>query len=99
MLNPAEGHEQAGRRPAVVLTPQQYNARTSLAICCPVTNAVKGYPFEVSVDAGSGATGVVLVDQVRSMDWVQRQATFIGRVGDETLDAVRIKLKTLLQTP
>lgn len=98
-LDPTKGHEQAGRRPALILTPQQYNARTNLAVCCPVTNKAKGYPFEVPVDAASGVTGVVLVDQVKSMDWVQRQASLMGRVNGATLDAVRVLLKTLLQTP
>ena len=98
-LDPTKGHEQAGRRPALVLTPQPYNAITNLAICCPVTTKSKGYPFEVALGAGSGVTGIVLVDQVKSIDWVQRQASLIGQVHSATLDAVRAMLKTILQTP
>lgn len=98
-LDPTQGHEQAGRRPALVLTPKQYNAKTNLAVCCPVTNRSKNYPFEIPLDAASGVTGVVLVDQVKSLDWVERRADLMGSVGDVTLDAVRQMLKTLLATP
>ena len=98
-LDPTQGHEQAGRRPALVLTPQTYNAKTNLAICCPITNKTKGYPFEVPVDAASGATGMVLVDHVKSMDWVTRQAELIGRADAVTLGKVRAILKTLLASP
>jgi mRNA interferase MazF len=98
-LNPTKGHEQAGRRPALILTPQAYNARTSLAVCCPITSKTKGYPFEVALDAASGITGVVLADQVKSMDWVTRQAVLVGRTDAVTLDSVRALLKTLLATP
>ena len=99
-LDPTEGHEQRGRRPALVLTPLRYNARTSLAVCCPMTNQIKGYPFEV-VAAGDSAVsgGVILVDQVKSLDWVTRHADLMGRVEPATLGNVRGLLKTLLQTP
>ena len=98
-LDPTQGHEQRGRRPALILTPLQYNARTSLAVCCPITNQVKGYPFEVPVSGDPTVSGVVLVDQVKSLDWVTRQADLMGRVDHATLDGVRTLLKTLLQTP
>ena len=76
-FNPQAGHEQAGHRPAVVLSPGAYNDKTSLAILCPITNQVKGYPFEVAVPAGLDVTGVILADQVKSMDWRARNAALI----------------------
>lgn len=98
-LDPTKGHEQAGRRPALVLTPRAYSSKTSLAVCCPITNQAKGYPFEVPLDAGSAIRGVILVDQVKSMDWVTRQAALVGRVDASTLSSVRALLKSLLATP
>lgn len=99
-LDPTKGHEQRGRRPALILTPLQYNARTSLAVCCPMTNQIKGYPFEVVVAGDPAVTGgVILVDQVKSLDWLTRRADLMGRVDHATLNSVRALLKTLLQTP
>jgi mRNA interferase MazF len=95
-FNPQAGHEQAGRRSALVLSPQSYNGKTSLLICCPITNQVKGYPFEVSLPEGLGVTGVVLSDQVKSLDWRVRQADFIGKLPDDVLAEVQAKLATLL---
>jgi mRNA interferase MazF len=69
MLNPQAGHEQAGRRPAVVLSPAAYNGRVGLAILCPLTNQIKGYPFEVVLPSGLAVTGAILSDQVKSLDW------------------------------
>jgi mRNA interferase MazF len=97
-LDPTQAHEQRGRRPALVLTPRLYNAKASLAVICPVTNQLKGYPFEVPIGGDPSLTGVVLVDQVKSLDWLTRRADFMGRVDRPTLDAVRALLKTLLQT-
>lgn len=71
------GHEQAGRRPAVVLSPAAYNGRVGLAVLCPMTNQRKGYPFEVVIPSGLRVTGVVLADQVKSLDWRARQAELI----------------------
>lgn len=79
-LNPQAGHEQAGRRPALVLSPRAYNERVGLALVCPITNQAKGYPFEVEIPAGHKVTGVVLADQVKSLDWVARRAVFIDTV-------------------
>lgn len=76
-FNPQAGHEQAGRRPAVVLSPVAYNRKVGLALLCPVTGQVKGYPFEVAVPAGLPVTGVVLADQVKSLDWQARDAEFV----------------------
>jgi mRNA interferase MazF len=95
-LNPRVGHEQAGRRPALVLSPSSYNGRVGLAILCPVTTQVKGYPFEVVIPAGSKLGGVVLADQVKSLDWRFRKAEFICKLPRETTNEVLEKLGTLL---
>jgi len=79
-FTPQAGHEQAGHRPALVLSPAAYNGKTGLMLCCPITSQVKGYPFEVRLDAGADAQGVVLSDQVKSLDWQARQATKRGGV-------------------
>jgi mRNA interferase MazF len=76
-FNPQAGHEQAGRRPAVVLSPLAYNAKVSLALLCPITSQVKGYPFEVNIPNGLPVNGVVLADQVKSLDWQARDVEFI----------------------
>jgi mRNA interferase MazF len=93
------GREQAARRPCLVLSPASYNTKSSLMLCCPVTSQVKGYPFEVPVLAGSGSTqvnGVVLCDQVRALDWNQRNASKIGFVSTACLLDVSAKVKALL---
>lgn len=95
-LNPQVGHEQAGRRPALVLSPSSYNGKVGLAILCPVTGQVKGYPFEVAIPAGSKVDGVVLADQVKSLDWRFRKAEFICKLPRETTTEVLDKLGTLL---
>ena len=95
-FDPQSGHEQAGRRPALVLSPQAYNAKTSLAIVCPITNRQKGYPFEVLLRDASKVTGVILVDQIKSLDWRARDASLIEGVPIEVLTEVRLKLKALL---
>ena len=83
-FNPQLGHEQTGRRPAMVLSPARYNGTTDLAIICPITSRVKGYPFEVRISART-VSGVVLADAVRSVDWVQRKAEFIEAAPPEAL--------------
>jgi len=95
-LNPQAGYEQAGRRPAVVLSPQSYNGKTGLAIFCPITNQIKGYPFEVIIPAGLSVAGVVLSDQVKSLDWRARNAELICTLPTETISEVLQKLGTLL---
>ena len=95
-FNPQAGHEQAGRRPALVLSPSSYNGKVGLAILCPVTSQVKGYPFEVAIPAGSKLAGVVLADQVKSLDWRFRRAEFICKLPRETITEVIDKLGTLL---
>ena len=88
------GHEQAGHRPAVVLSPAAYNARTGLFLCCPITTRIKNYPFEVPL-AGNPAS-VALSDQVKSLDWRKRNAIRKGRVGARELAAIRGKLRVLI---
>ena len=95
-LTPQAGHEQAGRRPALVVTPQQYNAITSLALCCPITSQVKGYPFEVSLPPASPIKGVVLADQIKSLDWRARGARFECRCSNAVISEVIGKVGTLL---
>jgi mRNA interferase MazF len=76
-FSPQAGHEQAGRRPAVVLSPLAYNAKVGLAILCPITSQIKGYPFEVIIPNGLPVNGAILADQVKSLDWQAREAEFI----------------------
>ncbi len=95
---PQAGHEQAGRRPAVVLTPKSYNAKSGLMVCVPVTNQIKSYPFEVTL-SGAGATGVALADQVKSLDWQARQVELKGRATTEELNHILAMIKALLKTP
>ena len=95
-LNPQAGHEQAGRRPAVVASPGSYNAKTGLALLCPITSQVKGYPFEVRLPEGLPATGAVLSDQVKCLDWRAGQAELLCRLPPETIDEVLQKLATLV---
>ncbi len=94
-FNPQRGSEQAGRRPAVVLSPGAYNERVGLAIVCPITNQVKGYPFEVDIPKGLDVTGVILADQVKSLDWRARNARTVCRLPQGTVDDVLEKLHTL----
>jgi mRNA interferase MazF len=90
------GHEQAGRRPALVLSPEAYNHRTGLAVVCPVTSKVRGYPFEVKLPPALSVTGVVLADQVRNVDWRARGASPAGRVPPSVVAEVLGKLGTLI---
>jgi mRNA interferase MazF len=95
-LNPQAGHEQAGRRPALVLTPVAYNSRVGLAILCPITSQVKGYPFEVRLPEGLSVKGAILSDQVKSLDWRERNADFAGEIPVAVLEEVLQRLRTLL---
>jgi len=95
-FNPQAGHEQAGRRPAIVLSPQNYNGKVGLCLLCPITNKAKGYPFEVSIPADSSVTGVVLSDQAKSLDWRVRNAEFIAELPETVTSEVLKKLKSLL---
>ncbi len=95
-LDPQAGHEPAGRRPALVLSPATYNGRVGLALLCPITSRVKGYPFEVALPPGSAVSGVVLSDQVKSLDWRARKASRIGSVPAEVTTQVLRRVQTLL---
>ena len=95
-MQPTLGHEQTGRRPALVLSPAAYNSRVGLAILCPVTSQLKGYPFEVPLPDGLPVAGVVLSDQAKSLDWRSRGAEFACAVPDETSQAVLQLLGRLL---
>ena len=95
-LDPSVGHEQAGRRPALVLSPAAYNGRVGLALLCPITGQEKGYPFEVVLPAKLAVSGVVLADLVKSLDWRARQATLICAVPEEIVGKVLEKLNALL---
>lgn len=95
-FHPQAGHEQAGRRPALVLSPAVYNAKVGLALFCPITSRVKGYPFEVVIPSGLAVSGVVLSDQVKSLDWRARRAEFAGQLPEVHVLEVLDKLGTLL---
>lgn len=95
-FNPQAGHEQAGRRPAIVLSPKSYNGKVGLCLLCPITSQVKGYPFEVVIPADSGVSGVALSDQTKSLDWRVRNAEFISRLPENVTIEVLKKLKSLL---
>ncbi|MEA3336053.1 MAG: endoribonuclease MazF [Chloroflexota bacterium] len=95
-FNPQAGHEQAGRRPALVLSPVAYNGKVGLAILCPITSKVKGYPFEVVIPNGLKITGAILSDQVKNLDWKTRKAEFVCTLPTVTVDEVLLKLNTLL---
>ena len=95
-FTPQTGGEQAGRRPALVLSPEAYNRKTGLALICPVTSKVKGYPFEVPASTSAGVQGVVLADQLRSLDWHARRAEWIGQAQPKVVEKVLKLLDTLL---
>jgi mRNA interferase MazF len=97
-LNPQAGHEQAGHRPMLVMSPKAYNGTVGLMLACPVTRQAKGYPFEVALPEGSPVQGVILSDHVRSLDWKVRKAEFICAMPEETVSETGEKLGTLLPT-
>ncbi|MCD6264946.1 MAG: endoribonuclease MazF [Deltaproteobacteria bacterium] len=96
-MHPQAGHEQAGRRSAVVLSPRAYNDKVGLALFCPVTNQVKGYPFEVIIPPGLEVTGVILSDQVKSLDWKTRNTEYYDKVPETVVVEILKKLSTLLR--
>src|SRR5438874_1444490 len=87
-FDPRVGHEQSGRRPALVLSPDIYNRRSGLAVVCPITSRAKRYPFEVLLPEGLPISGVILSDHVRSVDWSVRNAEFIAQLSDELVTEV-----------
>ena len=94
-FTPQLGHEQQGKRPAVVISPQIYNEKVGLALFCPITTKQKGYPFEVKIESGK-INGVVLSDQIKSLDWQQRDVKFISKITDKDLLEITKKLSLLL---
>jgi mRNA interferase MazF len=96
-FTPRAGREQAGHRPALVLSPRNYNQKSNLALFCPVTSRIKGYPFEVPLPDGLPVNGVVLSDQMKSLDWLARRATFAAKLSDEAIDQVLGKALALLR--
>lgn len=94
-FDPQAGHEQAGHRPALVMSPALYNGKSGLMICCPLSTRIKGYPFEVRTQAG-GQESVVLSDQVKSLDWRVRRARKKGTAPDGVVAEVRARIKALL---
>lgn len=94
-FNPQAGHEQAGHRPAIVLSPASYNGKTGLMLCCPITNQVKGYPFEVNVQ-NTKIKGAALCDQVKSLDWRIRSAKKVARAKPLVVADVLTKARALL---
>ena len=95
-FEPQAGHEQKGRRPALVLSPAEYNSKVGLALFCPITSQIKGYPFEVRIPAGLAVGGAVLSDQAKSLDWRARRAEYAGQLPTDRVIEVLDKLGTLL---
>ncbi|MCI0683135.1 MAG: endoribonuclease MazF [Gemmataceae bacterium] len=98
-LRPTRGHEQAGHRPALVLSPKSYNRRTGLCVLCPSTRHAKGYAFEVRVSMPDGSESIVLADQIRCVDWRARKAEFIFRVAQDVVDEAVARLEALVIAP
>ncbi len=96
-FNPQAGHEQAGLRPAMVISPSAYNAKVGLALMCPITSHIKGYTFEVPLPAGFSVRGVVLSDQVKSLDWRARKSQFIERLPAIVAKEVIAKIQAILK--
>lgn len=95
-FDPQAGHEQAGRQPAVVLSPLAYNAKVGLVLVCPITSKLKGYPFEVPLPANLEVTGAILADQIKSLDWRARHAELAAQAPPEVVAEVLAKLQLLI---
>jgi mRNA interferase MazF len=95
-FEPQAGHEQSGRRPAVIVSPQKYNQKVGLCLCCPVTSTAKGYPFEVELPADLPVEGVVLCDQLKSLDWKARRAGTIGALPGRTVKEIQARILALI---
>jgi mRNA interferase MazF len=96
-FTPQAGSEQRGRRSALVLSPKSYNGKVGLALFCPLTSQVKGYPFEVELPAGYAVSGVVLSDQLKSLDWRSRNVKFIERISPDIMAMVIVRVLSLLE--
>jgi mRNA interferase MazF len=95
-FSPQSGHEQRGKRPAIVISPKSYNEKTGLGLFCPITSKIKGYPFEVTINTKKIA-GVALADMIKSLDWKAREIEFISKAAAETMDQLLDKLRILLE--
>lgn len=95
-FSPQTGNRQSGKRPAYVISPRQYNSKVKLGLFCPVTSRIKGYPFEVHIPENNKIEGVILVDQIKSLDWQARQAELIYKLPDQIFEEVNAKLKALI---
>jgi mRNA interferase MazF len=95
-LNPQAGNEQAGPRPALVISPRSYNQRVGLALVCPITSRIKGYPFEVELPRGLETEGAILCDQIKSLDWRVRNAKRIGTVPPSVMQEVTARILALV---
>ncbi|WP_407314063.1 endoribonuclease MazF [Desulfosporosinus sp. SB140] len=95
-FDPQAGHEQAGERPALVVSPREYNGKTGLALFCPITSKIKGYPFEVRLPEELPVRGVILADQIKNLDWLIRSARFSCKLHEEVFQEVLLKFQTLL---
>jgi len=95
-FDPTLGHEQAGFRPAIVLSPEIYNKASGLCLVCPITTSIKGYPFEVTLEGAKRTSGVALADQVRSIDWQARKIKVVDRISTASLTTIIAKVKPLL---
>jgi len=95
-FDPQAGHEQAGRRPALVLSPAAYNAKTGMMVCCPITSQIKNYPFEVVIRGNPNVTGAILSDQIKNLDWRARKARHKGKVSDDELTETLSKFRALI---
>jgi mRNA interferase MazF len=98
-FSPQAGSEQAGHRPALVISPRSYNRKVGLALVCPITSRVKGYPFEVELPQGLKAKGAILCDQIKSLDWRARRATRLASVPDPVMQEVTARILVLVDPP
>ncbi len=96
-FNPQAGHEQAGRRPALVVSATAYNVKVGLALCCPITNQVKGFPFEVLIPTDLPVAGAILCDQIKSVDWRARNAQHLCTLPEDVVKQVLAKMEVLLR--
>ena len=95
-FNPQSGHEQSGHRPAIVISPKEYNGKVGLAIFCPITSKIKNYPFEVKIVIKNIISGVVLADQLKSLDWEKRDAKFLAKASKKVVEDTIKKLNLLI---
>jgi mRNA interferase MazF len=96
-FTPQAGHEQSGRRPAVIVSPKEYNAKVGLCLCCPITSRVKGYPFEVALPHDMEISGAVLCDQVKSLDWKARNASLAAALPVPLVREIQARIMALIQ--